>query len=115
MPQQSVWGMYSNLKNLISSIQQVYKGSKMTHKFKSIRDRILVGYLGLFPTLLLVLTVLEPITRDLNFSTKVLIEVIVLVPITQLVSHPLAGWFFSRLKSLKSESSPRSRSTLNSK
>jgi hypothetical protein len=115
MPQQSVWGMYSNLKNLISSTLQVYEGSKMTHKFKSIRDRILVGYLGLFPTLLLVLAVLDPITHHLNFSMKVLIEVIVLVPVTQLMSYPLAGWFYARLKSLKSESPPRSASKLNSK
>ena len=59
---------------------------------KALMTRILVGYLGLYPTLLLVLTLLKPITHHQSFPMMVLIEVIVLVPVTQLISFPLAGW-----------------------
>jgi antibiotic biosynthesis monooxygenase (ABM) superfamily enzyme len=60
--------------------------------------RILVGYLGLYPTLLLVLTLLGPVTHHLSFPLMVLVEVAVLVPVTQLVSFPLIRWLLSRLE-----------------
>lgn len=63
--------------------------------------RILVGYLGLYPTLLLVFTLLKPITEHQSFPMMVLIEVIVLVPVTQLISFPLAGWLITQLKNFK--------------
>ncbi|KWR80385.1 hypothetical protein ACNFIA_30135 [Pseudomonas sp. NY15437] len=60
--------------------------------------RILVGYLGLYPTLLVVLSILTPFTRHLSFPLTVLVEVLVLVPITQLLSYPLAGWLVARVR-----------------
>jgi len=68
---------------------------------KALMTRILVGYLGLYPTLLLVLTLLKPITEHQSFPMMVLIEVIVLVPVTQLISFPLAGWLITQLKIFK--------------
>ena len=52
----------------------------MNSPSKALMTRILVGYLGLYPTLLLVLTLLKPITQHQSFPMMVLIEVIVLVP-----------------------------------
>ena len=72
------------------------KPSKQSHKVHGAFWRIVVGYLGLYPTLLLVLPLLSPITHDLSFSLTVLVEVLVLVPITQLLSFPLAGWLVAR-------------------
>lgn len=74
---------------------------KIMHKLNMVSMRIVVGYLGLYPTLLLVLTLLKPITRHQSFAMTVLIEVVVLVPITQLISFPLAGWLLTRLKRIK--------------
>ncbi|WP_339772143.1 hypothetical protein [uncultured Paraglaciecola sp.] len=74
------------------------KHSKVSHKFDSALKRILVGCLGLYPTLILVLSILGPITRDLSFPLVVLVEVVVLVPLTQLVSFPLAGRVVSFLE-----------------
>ena len=54
----------------------------MNSPSKALLTRILVGYLGLYPTLLLVLTLLKPITEHQSFPMMVLIEVIVLVPVT---------------------------------
>lgn len=73
----------------------------MNSPSKALMTRILVGYLGLYPTLLLVLTLLKPITHHQSFPMMVLIEVIVLVPVTQLISFPLAGWLITRLKILR--------------
>ncbi|MFZ3076051.1 MAG: hypothetical protein WA114_07750, partial [Psychrobacter glacincola] len=63
--------------------------------------RILVGYVGLYPTLLIVLTLLKPVTHDLSLPVVVLIETIILVPLTQMVSFPLAGWLIERLRRSK--------------
>ena len=63
--------------------------------------RILIGYVGLYPTLLIVLTLLKPVTQGLSLSVVVLIETIILVPLTQLVSFPLAGWVIERLSRKK--------------
>ncbi|WP_435980539.1 hypothetical protein [Psychrobacter sp. DM4] len=68
---------------------------------KNLEDRlirILVGYVGLYPTLLIVLTLLKPITYDLSLPVVVLIETIILVPLTQMISFPLAGWLIKRLR-----------------
>ena len=73
----------------------------MNSPSKALLTRILVGYLGLYPTLLLVLTLLKPITQHQSFPMMVLIEVIVLVPVTQLISFPLAGWLITQLKKFK--------------
>ena len=73
----------------------------MNSPSKALMTRILVGYLGLYPTLLLVLTLLKPITRHQSFPMMVLIEVIVLVPVTQLISFPLAGWLITQIKNFK--------------
>ena len=72
----------------------------MNSPSKALLTRILVGYLGLYHTLLLVLTLLKPITQHQSFL-MVFIEVIVLVPVTQLISFPLAGWLITQLKNLK--------------
>ncbi|EXB38345.1 hypothetical protein J544_3845, partial [Acinetobacter baumannii 1461963] len=48
-----------------------------------------------------VLTLLKPITQHQSFPMMVLIEVIVLVPVTQLISFPLAGWLITQLKNFK--------------
>ena len=63
--------------------------------------RILVGYVGLYPTLLIVLTLLKPITQGLSLPVVVLIEAIILVPLTQLVSFPLAGKLIDMLRKEK--------------
>ena len=60
--------------------------------------RILVGYVGLYPTLLIVLTLLKPMTQGLSLPVVVLIETIILVPLTQLVSFPLAGKLIDMLR-----------------
>ena len=60
--------------------------------------RILVGYVGLYPTLLIVLTLLKPVTQGLSLPVVVLIEAIILVPLTQLVSFPLAGKLIDMLR-----------------
>lgn len=72
--------------------------SNMSHKLHSAFWRVVVGCIGLYPTLLLVLSLLGPLTRNLSFPLMVLVEVVVLVPVTQLVSFPLAGWLVSRLR-----------------
>ncbi|MBF0657759.1 hypothetical protein IPZ60_03275 [Psychrobacter sp. NG25] len=63
--------------------------------------RILVGYVGLYPTLLIVLTLLKPVTQGLSLPVVVLIEAIILVPLTQLVSFPLAGKLIDMLRRKK--------------
>ena len=63
--------------------------------------RILVGYVGLYPTLLIVLTLLKPMTQGLSLPVVVLIETIILVPLTQLVSFPLAGKLIDMLRKEK--------------
>lgn len=68
------------------------------HQQGSMLGRILVGYLGLYPTLLVVLSLLNPFTRHLSFPVMVLVEVMVLVPITQLLSYPIAGWVVERIQ-----------------
>ncbi|MBH0095406.1 hypothetical protein I6E61_03285 [Psychrobacter sp. NZS113] len=60
--------------------------------------RILVGYVGLYPTLLIALTLLKPMTQGLSLPVVVLIETIILVPLTQLVSFPLAGKLIDMLR-----------------
>ena len=60
--------------------------------------RILVGYVGLYPTLLIVLTLLKPMTQGLSLPVVVLIETIIIVPLTQLVSFPLAGKLIDMLR-----------------
>ncbi|MCG3882958.1 MULTISPECIES: hypothetical protein [Psychrobacter] len=70
-------------------------------KIKNRLRQILIGYIGLFPTLLIVLSVLKPITKDLSFPVVVLIETIILVPLTQMASFPLAGWLFNRIRGEK--------------
>lgn len=74
--------------------------SKRSHQVNAALWRILVGCLGLYPTLLLVLSFLAPLTRDLSFPLMVLVEVVVLVPFTQLISFPLAGWLVGRLRQI---------------
>ena len=63
--------------------------------------RILVGYVGLYPTLLIVLTLLKPMTQGLSLPVVVLIETIILVPLTQMVSFPLAGKLIDMLRKEK--------------
>ena len=70
----------------------------MSKNFKDRLIRILVGYVGLYPTLLIVLTLLKPVTHGLSLPVVVLIETIILVPLTQMVSFPLAGWLIERLR-----------------
>ena len=80
----------------------MHKPSKRSHKINAMFWRVVVGCLGLYPTLLLVLSVLAPLTRDLSFPVMVLVEVLVLVPVTQLISFPLAGWLVARLRRIDS-------------
>jgi antibiotic biosynthesis monooxygenase (ABM) superfamily enzyme len=73
----------------------------MKSQIKNRLRQILIGYIGLFPTLLIVLSVLKPVTKDLSFPMVVLIETIILVPLTQMVAFPLAGWLFNRIRGEK--------------
>ncbi|WP_350587972.1 MULTISPECIES: hypothetical protein [unclassified Psychrobacter] len=70
----------------------------MSKNFKDRLIRILIGYVGLYPTLLIVLTLLKPVTQSLSLPVVVLIETIILVPLTQMVSFPLAGRLIERLR-----------------
>ncbi|CAN6960673.1 MFS transporter [Psychrobacter okhotskensis] len=70
----------------------------MSKNFKDRLIRILIGYVGLYPTLLIVLTLLKPVTQGLSLPVVVLIETIILVPLTQMVSFPLAGRLIERLR-----------------
>ena len=70
----------------------------MNQKTKERLIRILVGYVGLYPTLLIVLTLLKPMTQGLSLPVVVLIETVILVPLTQLVSFPLAGKLIDMLR-----------------
>jgi len=79
--------------------RRIEKGAEPAPALK----RILVGYLGLYPTLLVVLSILAPLTQHLNFPLTVLVEVLILVPITQLLSYPLAGWLVRRLQCTQHE------------
>lgn len=64
------------------------------HKLKV--KRIVVGWIALYPTLLIVLNLLSGFTHTLTMPLAILVEAIVLVPVTQLISYPLAGKVFSR-------------------
>jgi antibiotic biosynthesis monooxygenase (ABM) superfamily enzyme len=66
--------------------------------------RILIGYIGLFPTLYIILKLLDPITSHMAFLPGVLLEVLVIVPVTQLVSFPLAAKFVAKLSRKKTNS-----------
>lgn len=66
--------------------------------------RILIGYIGLFPTLYLILKLLDPVTDHMAFLPGVLLEVLVIVPVTQLVSFPLAGKLVAKLSRSKTNS-----------
>lgn len=58
--------------------------------------RLVVSWIALYPTLLVILFLLSGITRHLSMPLATLVEVIVIVPVTQLISYPIAGKIFGK-------------------
>lgn len=58
--------------------------------------RLIVGWVALYPTLIIVLYLLHGVTHALSMPLATLIEVIVIVPVTQWLVYPLAGHVFAR-------------------
>lgn len=58
--------------------------------------RLVVGWIALYPTLLVIQFLLGGITRYLSMPLATLLEVIVIVPITQLIAYPIAGKIFAK-------------------
>jgi antibiotic biosynthesis monooxygenase (ABM) superfamily enzyme len=63
---------------------------------KQLLKRLVVGWIALYPTLLIILFLLGGITRHLSMPLATLLEVIVIVPVTQLISYPIAGKIFAK-------------------
>jgi antibiotic biosynthesis monooxygenase (ABM) superfamily enzyme len=62
---------------------------------KLLMKRLVVGWIALYPTLLVILFLLGGITHGLSMPLATLIEVIAIVPVTQLIAYPIAGKIFS--------------------
>ncbi|MDZ4140939.1 MAG: hypothetical protein U1C48_02915 [Methylotenera sp.] len=58
--------------------------------------RLVVGWIALYPTLLVILFLLGGITHHLSMPLATLVEVIVIVPVTQLIAYPIAGKVFAK-------------------
>jgi antibiotic biosynthesis monooxygenase (ABM) superfamily enzyme len=58
--------------------------------------RLVVGWIALYPTLLIILFLLSGITRYLSMPLATLVEVIVIVPVTQLLAYPIAEKIFAK-------------------
>jgi len=63
---------------------------------KNLMKRLVVGWIALYPTLLVILFLLGGITRHLSMPLATLVEVIVIVPVTQLITFPIAGKVFAK-------------------
>ena len=63
---------------------------------KQLMKRLVVGWIALYPTLLSILFLLGGITRHLSMPLATLVEVIVIVPVTQLIAYPIAGKIFAK-------------------
>jgi antibiotic biosynthesis monooxygenase (ABM) superfamily enzyme len=63
---------------------------------KHLMKRLVVGWIALYPTLLIILFLLGGITHHLSMPLATLVEVIVIVPVTQLVAYPIAGKIFEK-------------------
>jgi antibiotic biosynthesis monooxygenase (ABM) superfamily enzyme len=63
---------------------------------KQLMKRLVVGWIALYPTLLVILFLLGGITRHLSMPIATLVEVIVIVPVTQLIAYPIAGKIFAK-------------------
>ena len=63
---------------------------------KNLMKRLVVGWIALYPTLLVILFLLGGITRHLSMPLATLVEVIVIVPVTQLITFPIAGKIFAK-------------------
>ena len=63
---------------------------------KQLMKRLVVGWIALYPTLLVILFLLSGITRHLSMPIATLVEVIVIVPVTQLIAYPIAGKIFAK-------------------
>ena len=63
---------------------------------KQLMKRLVVGWIALYPTLLVILFFLGGITRHLSMPLATLVEVIVIVPVTQLIAYPIAGKIFAK-------------------
>ena len=63
---------------------------------KQLLKRLVVGWIALYATLLIILFLLGGITRHLSMPLATLLEVIVIVPVTQLISYPIAGKIFAK-------------------
>jgi antibiotic biosynthesis monooxygenase (ABM) superfamily enzyme len=57
--------------------------------------RLIVGWIALYPTLLIIVYGLSGITRQLSMPLATLVEVIVIVPVTQLIVYPIAEKIFA--------------------
>jgi len=63
---------------------------------KNLMKRLLVGWIALYPTLLVILFLLGGITHHLSMPLATLVEVIVIVPVTQLIAYPISGKIFAK-------------------
>ncbi|MGB2833704.1 MAG: hypothetical protein WBC07_12190 [Methylotenera sp.] len=63
---------------------------------KNLMKRLVVGWIALYPTLVVILFLLGGITRHLPMPLATLVEVIVIVPVTQLITFPIAGKIFAK-------------------
>jgi antibiotic biosynthesis monooxygenase (ABM) superfamily enzyme len=63
---------------------------------KNLMKRLVVGWIALYPTLLVILYLLGGITHHLSMPLATLVEVIVIVPVTQLIAYPIAGKIFAK-------------------
>lgn len=58
--------------------------------------RLVVGWVALYPTLLIILYLLRGITHRLSMPLATLVEVIVIVPVTQWIVYPTAERIFAK-------------------
>lgn len=63
---------------------------------KQLMKRLVVGWIALYPTLLVILFLLGEVTRNISMPLATLVEVIVIVPVTQLIAYPIAGKIFAK-------------------
>ncbi|HEY3301235.1 MAG TPA: hypothetical protein VGJ90_10715 [Methylophilaceae bacterium] len=63
---------------------------------KHLMKRLIVGWIALYPTLLIILYLLRGITHHLSMPLATLVEVLVIVPVTQLIVYPITGKIFAK-------------------
>lgn len=69
----------------------------MKQKSKEFFISSLTAIVALYPSLLIVLTIINPYIRDFTLPTVILIESIIVAPILQFITLPLAYNFIKRI------------------